>query len=198
MHPDAGRKRVIIEGIQPVIDAGRFPIKRTVGEQVVVEADIFTDGQYLLSAVLCYRWPRDTAWTEVAMAPLGNDRWQGRFSVSQLGRYAYRIQAWVDHFATWYEALCKRVEAEQEVQVELLIGAELIEAGSQRTNGTDAVELQERARQLRIPLESGSLAQARLVLQDATLRMLMALYSDRRFATTSPRAVSVVVEPAKA
>jgi len=61
MHPDAGRKRVIIEGIQPVIDAGRFPIKRTVGEQVVVEADIFTDGHDLLSAVLCYRWARDTA-----------------------------------------------------------------------------------------------------------------------------------------
>ena len=138
MHPDAGRRRVIIEGIQPAIDAGRFPIKRTVGEQVVVEADIFTDGHDLLSAVLCYRWARDTVWTEVAMAPLGNDRWQGRFSVSQLGRYSYSIQAWVDHFATWYEALRKRVEAEQEVQVELLIGAELIEAASQRATGTDA------------------------------------------------------------
>ena len=198
MHPDAGRKRVIVEGIQPVIDAGCFPIKRTVGEQVVVEADIFTDGHDLLSAVLCYRWTRDTAWTEVAMAPLGNDRWQGRFSVSQLGRYAYRIQAWVDHFATWYEALRKRVEAEQEVQVALLIGAELIEAASQRTTGTDAVELQKRARQLRMPLESGSLAQARLVLQDETLRTLMALYPDRRFATTSPGEFAVVVDRAKA
>src|SRR5207245_8240505 len=105
MHPDAERRRVIIEGIQPAIDAGRFPIKRTIGEQVVVEADIFTDGHDLLSAVLCYRWARDTVWTEVAMTPLGNDRWQGRFSVSQLGRYSYRIQAWVDHFVTWYEAL---------------------------------------------------------------------------------------------
>ena len=85
MHPDAGRRRVIIEGIQPAIDAGRFPIKRTVGEQVVVEADIFTDGHDLLSAVLCYRWARDPVWTEVAMAPLGNDRWQGRFQ---------RVPAW--------------------------------------------------------------------------------------------------------
>ena len=59
MYPDAGRGRVVIEGIQPAIDAGRFPIKRTLGEQVVVEADIFTDGQDLLSAVLCYRWVRD-------------------------------------------------------------------------------------------------------------------------------------------
>src|SRR4029453_8607030 len=168
MHPDAGRKRVIIEGIQPAINAGRFPIKRIVGEEVVVEADIFTDGHDLLSALLCYRWARDRVWTEVAMAPLGNDRWQGRFRVSQLGRYSYSIQAWVDHFATWYEALRKRVEAEQEVQVELLTGAALIEAASQRGTGTVAGELQVRAPRLHIPLESGILAQARLVLEDET------------------------------
>ena len=59
MHPDAGRRRVVIEGIQPAIDAGRFPVKRTIGEQVVVEADIFADGHDLLRAVLCYRWARD-------------------------------------------------------------------------------------------------------------------------------------------
>jgi len=189
---------VIIEGIQPAIDAGRFPIKRTIGEQVVVEADIFTDGHDLLSAVLCYRWTRDPVCTEVAMAPLGNDRWQGRFSVSQLGRYLYSIQTWVDHFATWYEALRKRVEVEQEVQVELLIGAELIEAASQRATGADVAALQERARRLRMPLESGSLAQARLVLEDETLRRLMALYPDRRFATTSPGEFAVVVDRDKA
>ena len=168
MYPDAGRGRVVIEGIQPVIDAGRFPIKRTIGEQVVVEADIFTDGHDLLSAVLCYRWVRDPVWTEVAMAPLDNDRWQGRFSVSQLGRYSYSIQAWVDHFTTWYQALRKRLEADQEVQVELLIGAELIEAASQRATGTDAAALQERARLLRIRgvRQPG---QARLVLEDASL-----------------------------
>src|SRR5919198_298474 len=198
MHPEAGRKRVVIEGIRPAIDAGRFPIKRTIGEPVVVEADIFTDGHDLLSAVLCYRWACDPVWTEVAMAPLSNDRWQGSFRVSQLGRYSYRIQAWVDHFATWYEALGKRVAAEQEVQVDLLIGAELIDAASQRATGTDAAALQERARRLRMPLESGSLARARLVLEDETLRQLMAMYPDRRFATTAPGEFAVVVDRDKA
>jgi starch synthase (maltosyl-transferring) len=164
----------------------------------VVEADIFTDGHDLLSAVLCYRRADEACWTEVAMAPLGNDRWQGRFNVSQLGRYYYTLQAWVDHFATWYQALHKRVEAEQEVQVELLIGAELIVAASQRAAGTDAVALQERARRLQLPLESGSIAQARLVLQDEILVKLMALYPDRRFATATPCEFPVVVERNKA
>jgi starch synthase (maltosyl-transferring) len=198
MHPDTGLRRVIIEGIQPAIDAGRFPIKRTVGDQVVVEADIFTDGHDLLSAVLCYRRADAACWTEVAMTPLGNDRWQGRFSVTQLGRYCYTLQAWVDHFATWYQALHKRVEAEQEVQVELLIGAELIEAASQRAAGTDAAALQERARRLQSPLGSGSIAEAHLVLEDEILVKLMALYPDRRFATVTPCEFPVVVERHKA
>src|SRR4030095_10120232 len=40
----AGRKRVVIEGVAPEVDSGRFPIKRVTGESVVVEADVFADG----------------------------------------------------------------------------------------------------------------------------------------------------------
>src|SRR2546428_6170864 len=164
MHNDTGRRRVIIEGIQPAIDAGRFPIKRSIGERVVVEANIFTDGHDLLSAVLWYRPAGAASWTEVPMAPLGNDRWQGDFIVSQLGRYSYTVQAWVDHFATWHQALRKRVVAGQEVTVELLVGAELISAASQRAAGTDATQLQAWADRLRLRLESGSTERAQLVL----------------------------------
>lgn len=54
-----GRQRAVIEGVKPEIDGGRFPAKRTVGETVVVEADIFTDGHDELSAVLRYRREED-------------------------------------------------------------------------------------------------------------------------------------------
>jgi len=74
-----GRKRVIIEGVAPEIDGGRFPIKRTVGETVVVEADVFTDGHDSLSCVLQYRKAGETAWQEVPMRFLVNDRWRGEF-----------------------------------------------------------------------------------------------------------------------
>src|SRR5262244_1270737 len=98
MQNDTEQRRVIIEAVQPAIDAGRFPIKRTINEQVMVEADIFADGHDLLSAVLRYRPAQQAQWTDVPMAPLGNDRWQGRFTVAQLGRYYYTVQAWVDPF----------------------------------------------------------------------------------------------------
>src|SRR5689334_16100162 len=48
-------RRVVIEHIRPDIDAGRFPIKRTVGEQVTIRADIFADGHDVLAAALRHR-----------------------------------------------------------------------------------------------------------------------------------------------
>ena len=47
--------RVVVDAVRPAIDAGRFPIKRTVGETVRVEADIFADGHDMLGGVVKYR-----------------------------------------------------------------------------------------------------------------------------------------------
>jgi starch synthase (maltosyl-transferring) len=51
---------VIVEHVRPEIDAGRFPIKRTLGERVHVTADIFADGHDVVAAVLRDR-PTSTA-----------------------------------------------------------------------------------------------------------------------------------------
>jgi starch synthase (maltosyl-transferring) len=198
MQSDTGQRRVIIERVQPAIDAGRFPIKRTISEEVVVEADIFADGHDLLGAVLCHRSADQAAWTEEPMVPLGNDRWQGRFAVSQLGRYVYTVQAWIDHFATWYQALRKRIAAGQEVSVELRIGAELIAAASQRATGADAVLLQEWAERLGAAPDVPGVVPERLVLDNEVLPRLMAAYPDRRLATTYPCELPVVVDRDKA
>ena len=56
--------RVVMEGVSPEIDGGRFPIKRTVGEEVVVGADIFADGHDVLAGVLRYRRPGAAEWTD--------------------------------------------------------------------------------------------------------------------------------------
>jgi starch synthase (maltosyl-transferring) len=63
------------------------------------------------------------------MKPLGNDRWRDEFSVEMLGRYQYTVEGWIDRFQTWRGELLKRVAAGQDVYVDLLIGAVLIEEG---------------------------------------------------------------------
>jgi starch synthase (maltosyl-transferring) len=43
LEREEGRIRVVIEGVKPEIDGGRFPIKRIIGDKVIVEADIFAE-----------------------------------------------------------------------------------------------------------------------------------------------------------
>ena len=134
MKDREGRWRTVIEEVKPEIDGGRFAIKRTVSEEVVVEADIFTDGHDALSAVLLYRRESQPQWTKVPMEFLVNDRWRGSFQVTELGRYRYTLIAWADHFKTWRRDLAKKVEAGQDVLVDLLVGARLIEEAGRRAS----------------------------------------------------------------
>src|SRR5438309_343922 len=91
-----GRRRVVIEGVQPEVDAGLFPAKRVVGDTVVVEADIFADSHDVLSAVVLYRHASEKKFREVRMIPMPNDRWRAELTVDQLGYTIYTIEAWVD------------------------------------------------------------------------------------------------------
>jgi starch synthase (maltosyl-transferring) len=51
-----GQSRVIIENVQPLVDGGLYPARRTVGERVDVTADIFGDGHdHIRAEVLCKR-----------------------------------------------------------------------------------------------------------------------------------------------
>src|ERR1700730_9681203 len=119
-------ERVVIRGVKPELECGRFAIKRVVGESVIVEADIFADGHDAISSVVRYRHEDDEPWTEVPMEALGNDHWQAEFPVEKLGQYIYTITAWIDLFQTWYKDFLKRIAADQDVTVDLQIGAGLL------------------------------------------------------------------------
>jgi len=196
MRPQEDRKRVMIEGVRPEIDGGRYPIKRTVGEKVEVEADIFADSHDVLSAVLLYRMEGGSSqWTEAPMEFLVNDRWKGSFVVNEIGRYVCTLQAWVDHFQTWQRDLAKKVDAGQDVSMDLLAGAGIIKDAISQAPGADAKRLEEWAADLKSP--QGLKDKVRLAL-DEELKALMARYPDRRFATTYEKKLMVVVDRTKA
>ena len=100
MKAGDGRVRVVISGMHPELDGGLFPIKRTVGEAVVVEADIFADGHEALVAVLLYRHEEEAQWSQVSMQLVVNDRWRGAFVVTKAGSYRYTLQARIDRFTS--------------------------------------------------------------------------------------------------
>jgi starch synthase (maltosyl-transferring) len=127
--------RVVIENVRPEVDGGRFPVKRVVGDPVVVTADIFADGHDVLGAVVRFRSAQDAEWKEALMQELGNDRWQGAFRIEAQTPYLYTVVAWVDQFRTWQGNLKKKFQAGQGVSVELLAGAQLVEAAAARAGG---------------------------------------------------------------
>jgi starch synthase (maltosyl-transferring) len=187
--------RVIIEGLRPEIDGGRFPIKRTAGEEVVVTADIFAEGHDLIRAVLKHRRSGDDLWAEESMTALVNDAWSGRFVVTAQGRYEYTIQAWVDAFASWRKDLVKRVEAEQDVASELLEGSALVRAAARRARGDDAAWLANRAALLG---RGGNQADRIAAALDPELAERVDRYPDRTSAHTYERVLGVMVERERA
>ena len=158
-----GRRRVVIEGLRPEIDGGRFPIKRVVGQSVVVEADVFTDGHDEIAGVIRYRHEREQHWTDAPLVFVENDRWRASFEVRHQGLYSYTVTAWIDHFRSWQRDMRKRVGADQDVTVDLLVGRDLIKAAALRADGADAERLnaiattmehgEEREQTLKIVLE---------------------------------------------
>ncbi len=185
-----GRCRVVIERVSPEIDCGRFAIKRVTGEQVVVEADVYADGHDEVAAVLCYRRGGEESWIEVEMAPLGNDRWQASFPVTDLGAYEYTIVAWVDRFRTWEHDLEKRVAAGQDIAVDLRIGAQLVSAAAGQAPRADATALRRIATQL--DTNADGALDAALAPE---LGELMWRYAPRDHAVSYDKALPVRVDP---
>ncbi|MFN3821934.1 MAG: maltotransferase domain-containing protein, partial [bacterium] len=125
-------KPVVISDIFPLVDGGVYPIKRVQGEWVEVSADIFAHGHDLVTARLLYRYEKDKDWKKVPMTSLGNDRWLGKFLVSNLGFYYYTVEGWIDHFTSWVERLRKKVVAGDVEEIELEIGSSILKSYLQR------------------------------------------------------------------
>ena len=189
-----GRKRVVIEGVTPQIDGGRYPIKRTAGQRVVVECDAFVDGHEVLSCMLQYRKEGQSEWTEVPMKPLVNDRWCGEFQVREVGRYHYTVSAWVDHFKTWRHDLTRRVQAE-DIALALQVGAGLIEEAGGRAGGGDETWLKSRAKALVGDQDLNERLQYAL---SEELFAMIKRHPDKRLARTYDRELAVVVDDERA
>ena len=194
-RPADGRKRVVIESLEPEIDAGRFPVKRIVGDTVRVEADVFADGHDRVTARLLFRYCDVPHWTTVPMQPLGNDRWRAEFPVSRLGEYLYTVSGVIDHFDTWRGDLEKRIAAGHAISVDLLNGAQLVEEAAQRAGRDDANALRRWAAQIR-HAEKPEAAQAAAL--DPALAAMMALYPDPDLATHHEPELRVTVDREKA
>src|SRR4029077_9657333 len=124
---------VVIENLQPLIEGGRYPIKRIVGEDLAVEADIFKDGHDVVASVLKGRLLRERAWRETPMIFVDNDRWRGVCTLYDEAVHEYTVEAWTDTFGVGQAEFTKKFEAGiSDLRSEALEGAAVVEAAAKR------------------------------------------------------------------
>jgi starch synthase (maltosyl-transferring) len=200
MKPTEGRKRVVIEEIQPSVDGGRYPAKRIVDDVVTVTAAIFSDGHDHVAARLLYRHSSQRKWQTAPFAELNNDLWAAKFVVDQIGAWQFTVEAWVDHFDTWVYDLGKRLAAQaaggQDIPLALRIGATHVEAASGRAKGADAKTLKLFAARL-IELAEQNLEQYDSPLTGEMIA-LVAKYPDLSYSTKYPTELPLWVDRKRA
>jgi len=198
VHSRDGRSRVIIEGVVPQVDDGRFPAKRVAGEVVAAEADIFADGHDVISAALYHHHADSPGPIEVRMQPLINDRWRAEFRVERMGFHRFTIEAWIDHFMTWHRDLRKRLDGgsdDAELETQLLIGLAMIRAAATRAKPRERRKLEAFAQ----TLESDELLSERIEeMWSDDLLGLMWRNAERKFRTRMERELTIEVDRPRA
>jgi starch synthase (maltosyl-transferring) len=134
--PATGRHRPVITAIRPS-SPGPWPPKAAVGDRVVVEADVVINGPDLVACDVAYTHEADEGWTIVAMHDIGNDRFGGEIPINALGLYRFVVRARPDAFETWRRDLRLRLDANQDVSTDLLIGATILWDAAARATGAD-------------------------------------------------------------
>ncbi|HWB58131.1 MAG TPA: alpha-1,4-glucan--maltose-1-phosphate maltosyltransferase [Chthoniobacteraceae bacterium] len=188
----------VIENITPLIDGGRYPVKRVVGDDLFVEADVFKDGHDIVAAVLKWRKAGAKRWFETPMTaiPNGNDRWQGTASLFECATYEYTIEAWGDTFRSWQHEFKKKFEGGvKDLASETLEGAALVASAAMRATEP---EDQSRLVELAEKIKAADPAHVNEIAHWSELEALMAAWPDRTQATEYTPYPEVIVDRERA
>jgi starch synthase (maltosyl-transferring) len=182
---EEGRVRAVIDTVLPVVDGGRFPVKRIAGEAVGIEAHCFTDGHDRLRVVLRWHAIGASDEYEVDMQPQANDVWLAEFTPPRAGRYRYTVVAWVDHFESWRRELERR-DDQSDIRVALQVGSALIDEAAGRATGSDAAILAEWSAQLRAAAADTGVdgGEQKAMALDAARAAIVARHANRSLAAT--------------
>ncbi|WDH56062.1 alpha-1,4-glucan--maltose-1-phosphate maltosyltransferase [Pseudomonas chlororaphis] len=174
--------RIVIENTRPLIDGGQFAVKAVEGQVVKVSSKVFADGHDKLAVRIRWCAEADSHWHSETMEDLGNNSWEGQFSVPSQGRYLYCIEAWIDQFASFCYELQKKHQAGVAVSLELQEGRSHVLHAAERSEGPLREQLLALHHELATLLEAEQVA---LFLHERSAR-LMTEADHRPYLSLSP------------
>lgn len=204
----AASSPITIEHVSPQIDAGRYAVKREVGDTMDVTCSIFKDGHDLIKAVILCRLADSNEWWETPMTEVnhGLAQWYGQLWFGTNARYIYTIEAWVDEYGTWLDGTTKKLEAGQDISLELVEGADMVRKTVERLKTIKDVR-DEDARKADLALlqdalkrfdENEDMYQCANILMGNDVSEAMDRWPDREKATRYDRELEVYVDRERA
>ena len=134
--------RLGVDNVSPVISLGQVPAKATVGQVFPVSAQVWREGHDAISATLVVRRPAGSEGgrAKITMTAEEGDNVDVRhalFVPDVPGLWTFRVDAWSDPFATWFNAITKKVDAGQDAALlanDLETGARLFERAKEKVS----------------------------------------------------------------
>lgn len=138
--------RIPVVDVSPVVEAGRWPAKATVGEAVPVRATVFREGHDAVAATAVLVGPDGTDRASALMVDIapGLDRYEARLVPDEPGAWGLRVEGWSDPYGTWRHDAAVKIAAGVDVELMLTEGALLLTRAADRT-GADAMPEQARS-----------------------------------------------------
>lgn len=194
---------VVISNLSPLVEGGRYPTKRVVGERLRVEADIFKEGHDQTVATLAWRRiardGRDGDGAEIPMLHVDNDRWGAELSFAETGAYELAITAWADDFLTWLHDYERRIAGGQrDLGTEIEEGRVILNNAAIRAASGRAVADAEAIESLTTRLMRTAPEEVPRLMDAPEIKDLLARWPNRALATVGEQTIRLVVERERA
>lgn len=195
-RPLESMPRIAIPEIRPHLAFGRYPVKRVVGEPLVVAADVLKGGHDIVVAEVRFRRAGERQWQALPMAYVRErDEFVAELAFDELGTWEYTVAAWTDTYATWLDELERKHAVGRDLSSELREGLAILEEAAAEAPPDAAERIQAAAEAIaRSPTQHAAVQLA----ADPALRRLLAAHQPRHDLTEADIVLPVLVERERA
>jgi starch synthase (maltosyl-transferring) len=129
---------IVIQNVHPMIDGGKYPVKRIVGDTLSVDAEVFTTGEKAVCVDLLVKPPSSKAWLRIPMKQKGEDNFVGHYNLLELGSTMYTLEAWLDEYRSWLKGFTRWLSSGEDVSVDLEDGLNILREYMRRADAKDS------------------------------------------------------------
>ncbi len=180
--------RIPVRKVSPVLEAGAYPAKASVGEWIPIQATVFRDGHDAVNAQVVLTGPDGVQRTEpmTRCEPAGFDRWQALVCLDAEGSWSFRVEGFGDPWRTWVHNAEIKIPAGIDVNLVCTEGIALFDRAAEAADTAGAKSAADLLRGAAGSLASRQQVEDRLaVVLDQDIRAAMAAHGPRELVSPS-------------